>query len=88
MRLMFVYWRIGDKEWLVQNIACEKQGNIRRASPKVRPVVEGFPLDAGTIDIVFRSNPEYANKLVAAERLWVGEDIVIANHPLDIERRD
>lgn len=83
-----VYWRIGDKAWLVQTIACDKQGNDSSVFSKVRPKMEGFPLDARAVDVVFRSNPEYANTLVAAEQLWVGEDIVIANRPLDIERRN
>lgn len=83
-----VFWRIGDREWLVQNIACDKEGNDSGAFSNVRPEMEGFPLDADAVDIVFRSNPDYVVELVAAERLWVGEDIVFANHPLDIERRD
>lgn len=83
-----VYWRIGDKEWLVRTIACGKQWPDHGVFSKVRPVMEGFPLDADAVDIVFRSNPEYAIQLVAAEQLWVGEDIVIADHPLVIEHRD
>ena len=84
-----VYWRIGDKEWLIATVAsfANRQRDSRR-QPMFITSDEGFPDDASVVDVILRSNPKHAERLAAVERVWVGEDIVFKNQPLIVQRQD
>jgi len=49
---------------------------------------QDFPISAETVDVVLRSNPKYAEGMAGVERVWVGEDIVIEDQPLDVRYLD
>ena len=77
-----VYWRVGEKEWLVNNLSATKSPTI--VTSHNRPIqTNDFPLDATHVDVIFRSSTAVAEKRIGFERIWQGE-IVFPNQPLEI----